>query len=88
MCMEINALTETLLAPMTSPATEQFSVRMPRALRRRMLDVIAATGTEITSSGLVVRAMETYLAILERNPSMLEGYDKRLNRSVTKKSRL
>ena len=23
--------------PMTSPATEQFSVRMPRALRRRML---------------------------------------------------
>lgn len=88
MCMEINALTETLLAPMTSPATEQFSVRMPRALRRRMLDVIAATGTEITSSGLVVRAMETYLAILERNPSMLEGYDKRLDRSVTKKSRL
>gem|GEM_PF-2544175 len=86
--MEINALTETLLAPMTSPATEQFSVRMPRALRRRMLDVIAATGTEITSSGLVVRAMETYLAILERNPSMLEGYDKRLDRSVTKKSRL
>lgn len=88
MCMEINALTETLLAPMTSPATEQFSVRMPRALRRRMLNVIAATGTEITSSGLVVRAMETYLAILERNPSMLEGYDKRLDRSVTKKSRL
>ena len=88
MCIEINALTETLLAPMTSPATEQFSVRMPRALRRRMLDVIAATGTEITSSGLVVRAMETYLAILERNPSMLEGYDKRLDRSVTKKSRL
>lgn len=37
MCMEINALIETLLAPMTSPATEQFSVRMPRALRRRML---------------------------------------------------
>ena len=73
---------------MTSPATEQFSVRMPRALRLRMLDVIAATGTEITSSGLVVRAMETYLAILERNPSMLEGYDKRLDRSVTKKSRL
>ena len=86
--MEINDLTETLLAPMTSPATEQFSVRMPRALRRRMLNVIAATGTEITSSGLVVRAMETYLAILERNPSMLEGYDKRLDRSVTKKSRL
>lgn len=73
---------------MAGPSTEQFSVRMPCALRRRMLDVIAATGTEITSSGLVVRAMETYLAILERNPSMLEGYDKRLDRSVTKKSRL
>lgn len=73
---------------MAGPSTEQFSVRMPRALRRRMLNVIAATGTEITSSGLVVRAMETYLAILERNPSMLEGYDKRLDRSVTKKSRL
>lgn len=87
MCMEINALTETLLAPMTSPATEQFSVRMPRALRRRMLNVIAATGTEITSSGLVVRAMETYLAILERNPSMLEGYDSSQDRSVTKKRR-
>ena len=73
---------------MAGPSTEQFSVRMPCALRRRMLNVIAATGTEITSSGLVVRAMETYLAILERNPSMLEGYDKRLDRSVTKKSRL
>ena len=59
---------------MAGPSTEQFSVRMPCALRRRMLDVIGATGNEITSSGLVVRAVETYLAILERNPSMLEGY--------------
>ena len=72
---------------MAGPATEQFSVRMPCALRRRMLDVIGATGNEITSSGLVVRAVETYLAILERNPSMLEGYDSSQDRSVTKKRR-
>lgn len=72
---------------MAGPATEQFSVRMPCALRRRMLDIIGATGNEITSSGLVVRAVETYLAILERNPSMLEGYDSSQDRSVTKKRR-
>ena len=69
---------------MAGPSTEQFSVRMPCALRRRMLGVI---GNEITSSGLVVRAVETYLAILERNPSMLEGYDSSQDRSVTKKRR-
>lgn len=67
------------------PRSESFSLRLPQPLYDRLFDVIAATGNEITSSGLVVRAVETYLAILERNPSMLEGYDKRRDRSATQK---
>lgn len=70
---------------MAGPSTEQFSVRMPCALRRRMLDVIGATGNEVTRSGVIVKALETYLAILECNPGMLAGYDSGRDRSATQK---
>lgn len=50
-----------------------------------LFDVIAATGNEVTRSGVIVKALETYLAILECNPGMLEGYDSGRDRSATQK---
>ena len=47
--------------------------------------MIAATGNEVTRSGVIVKALETYLAILECNPGMLEGYDSGRDRSATQK---
>ena len=55
--------------------TEALSIRLPKALHDRLFDVIRATDCEITRTDLVVRALETYLALLAINPSLLEGYD-------------
>lgn len=58
----------------TDPRTEPFSLRLPANLYDRLFRVISATGNEITRTDLIVRALETYLAILQQNPSMIEGY--------------
>lgn len=67
------------------PRSESFSLRLPQPLYDRLFDVIAATGNEVTRSGVIVKALETYLAILECNPGMLEGYDSGRDRSATQK---
>lgn len=54
------------------PRSESFSLRLPQPLYDRLFDVIAATGNEVTRSGVIVKALETYLAILECNPGMLK----------------
>ena len=60
-------------------------LRLPQPLYDRLFDVIAATGNEVTRSGVIVKALETYLAILECNPGMLAGYDSGRDRSATQK---
>lgn len=67
------------------PRSESFSLRLPQPLYDRLFDVIAATGNEVTRSGVIVKALETCLAILECNPGMLEGYDSGRDRSATQK---
>lgn len=44
------------------PRSESFSLRLPQPLYDRLFDVIAATGNEVTRSGVIVKALETYLA--------------------------
>ena len=61
--------------PKKHQQTEPLSVRVPKPLNDRLYDVIRATDCEITRTDLVVRALETYLALLSINPSILEGYD-------------
>lgn len=63
------------MAPTNKLPAETFSLRIPKHLNDRMFDVIAATGNEITRTGLIIRALNTYFSILYHNPSMLEGYD-------------
>ncbi len=65
------------------PRSEPFSLRLNPALLDRMFCVIAATGNEVTRTGLIERALETYFKILEANPTTLEGYDKSRDKSVT-----
>lgn len=62
------------------PRSESFSLRLPQPLYDRLFDVIAATGNEVTRSGVIVKALETYLAILECNPG-----DSGRDRSATQK---
>ena len=42
------------------PRSESFSLRLPQPLYDRLFDVIAATGNEVTRSGVIVKALETY----------------------------
>ena len=37
------------------PRSESFSLRLPQPLYDRLFDVIAATGNEVTRSGVIVR---------------------------------
>lgn len=65
------------------PKTEPFSLRLPQPLYDRLFQVIAATGNEVTRSHLIVCALQTYLAILDHNPGLIEGYDISKDVSVT-----
>lgn len=65
------------------PASDPFSIRLPKELYERVYAVIAATSGEYNKTQIVVRALETYLALLNINPSLLEGYDRDKDTSVT-----
>lgn len=66
------------------PVTDSFSIRLPQELYDRIIAVIAATGNEVTRTGLIVQALQHYFALLDLNPRLLEGYDRRQDKSVTK----
>lgn len=70
------------MAPLSRTPSEQFTLRLPRRLHEELFSVIAATGNEVTRSGLIVRALEFYLHVLRHTPSMLEGYDMERDESV------
>lgn len=61
---------------------EPFTLRLPKHLYEEMFAVIAATGNEVTRSGLIIRAIDFYLHVLRHTPSMLEGYDMEQDTSV------
>ncbi len=63
----------------------QRSIKLEADTERRVLSAIAATGTEHSFSGVVEIALRQFLAGLYINPSMLEGYDPKLDKSVAQK---
>ena len=73
---------------MPTTRTDPFSIRLPTDLENRLYAVIAATGCEVTKSGLIARALATYFALLDACPTLLEGYDRSLDRSVTQEAPL
>lgn len=60
----------------------QFSFRLPKELHDRLIGVVAATGNEITRSGLCVQALEFFLHNLSAYPAMVEGYDPQKDKSA------
>ncbi len=68
---------------MPATRTDPFSIRLPTDLENRLYAVIAATGCEVTKSGLIARALAAYFALLDACPAMLEGYDRSKDKSVT-----
>ena len=64
-------------------ASDPFSIRLPQELYDRLFSVIAATSNEYNKSQIVVLALQTYFAILDYNPAMLEHYDRDRDTSVT-----
>ncbi len=67
------------------PKSSPFSIRISDRVLRRLHEVIGASGNEYTRSELIEKAVETFLALLTINPTMLEYYDPALDKSVTKK---
>lgn len=70
------------------PASDPVSIRLPQDLYDRLFSVIAATGNEYNKSQIVVLALQTYFAILDYNPAMLEHYDRDRDTSVTQSDTL
>lgn len=70
-----------------APPAEPFTLRLPKQLHDELFAVIAATGNEVTRSGLIIRALEFYLHVLRHSPSLLEGYDIELDESVRHQSK-
>ena len=74
------------MAPLRGvPPAEPFTLRLPKQLHDELFAVIAATGNEVTRSGLIIRALEFYLHVLRHTPSMLEFYDIERDASVRQK---
>jgi metal-responsive CopG/Arc/MetJ family transcriptional regulator len=70
---------------MTMAKTDPFSVRLSEDLYERLFVVIQRTGGEITKSEIIERAVNLYLAVLEREPSMIPTYDPEARLSVTQR---
>lgn len=67
--------------------TGPFSIRLTPEMYARVMAIIGATEGAISKTGLIERALETYIALLQINPSMLEDYDSSKDKSVTQKDR-
>ena len=65
--------------------TDPFSVRLSEDLYDRLFVVIQKTGGEVTKSELIERAVNLYLAVLEKEPSMIPAYDPDAMLSVTQR---
>ena len=65
--------------------TDPFSVRLSEDLYDRLFVVIQKTGGEVTKSELIERAVNLYLAVLEKEPSMIPTCDPEARLSVTQR---
>ena len=64
-----------------------FTLRLPKALHDRLIDVCAAADNEVTRTGLIVQAAEMFLAALSVCPSMVQGYDPGKDKSARQSKR-
>lgn len=67
--------------------SESFTLRVPRKLYRRIMDAIAATGSEVTRTDVFLQGAELLLAQLEVCPAILNNYNPELDKSARQKSR-
>ncbi len=63
--------------------TEPFSIRLSEEQCERILHVIQACGGAYNRSEIISKAIDTFCAILPACPSILEGYNKESDTSVT-----
>lgn len=68
--------------------TDPFSVRLSEDLYDRLFVVIQKTGGEVTKSELIERAVNLYLAVLEKEPSMIPEYDPEAHLSVSQRKQV
>ena len=61
---------------------DPFTFRPARGIGRRLMDVVAATGNEITRSGLINLALTSLFAQLEVTPGMIPYYDPAKDKSA------
>lgn len=64
-----------------------LSVRLSPELNARLMDVIQATGGEVTKTAIVERSINAFLKLLELEPSMIPEYDPDAHLSVSQRRR-
>ena len=67
--------------------SDPFSVRLSPELYEQLMDVIQATGGEITKTELIERSINVYLKLLSLEPSMIHQYNPEVHLSVTQRRR-
>lgn len=65
-----------------------LSVRLSPELNARLMDVIQATGGEVTKTAIVERSINAFLKLLELEPSMIPEYDPDAHLSVSQRNRV
>ena len=64
-----------------------LTTRIDKAQLSRMLNISAATGTEVSRSDIVRLALDLFFAQLSVCPSMLPGYDPKKDKSLRQKKK-
>lgn len=62
-----------------------LSVRLSPQLNAKLMEVIQATGGEVTKTAIVERSINAFLKLLELEPSMIPEYDPEAHLSVTQR---
>ena len=61
---------------------ETLTTRITRAQARRLMEICAATGAEVSRSEITRKALDLFFAQLAVCPSMLAGYDPKKDKSA------
>lgn len=65
-----------------------FTTRIGKRQRKRLLEICAATGAEVSGSELARLALDLLFAQLEVCPAMLPGYDPLMDKAARRKEAL